>query len=448
MKMLKKPELSIVALAGLLAAALLMPASHAAAPSQSFTHFESFENTTENTAADPRDCNRNGIIDCGRDNDCTTVTPCGSCPSQTVCDEWTLPLTGDRNLRLAEEVVNSNTVNTKTPGSVYPSTRGSAGVVGAGSTEICPSDQDNGAPVSGVRADSMDFHIHTSATPDLDVDPLTGPITGQPGTISKAFRGQNSLHWGRHVEIIGDSRPGNRRGQTRTRVFGDTYCLQCINAFVLDREGDLNVSSRGSARLSFWHIAEYCDEECFAGFTGDTADEVGAVEARSAPTGTDAWGPWERMVPDVNPYDGQQDTAYYTVTYEPPGGLNPVDAPAGFDPTVTMCAPLTVYVAQGSAKGTDAACGDGDGNGSGDCGNVSSGTSTGQTGSGVWAQTSFDLGRYAGTRIQVRFITTTLNGLDVFNSYLETTGAPFNDPASSRDDGWYIDDIRVSGLTQ
>jgi hypothetical protein len=432
-------------------AALLLAAAGAGAdtPVRPFTYFESFEGGGENTASDPRDLNGNGILDCGRDNDCSTITPCAEDPA--LCDEWTLPLASDPDLRLANEATpasNPRLVHFKTGNSVFPAARGQALIVGSGSTEICPADQDNGAPVGGVRADQMDWHVHTVKTPDIN-----GTDTSRAGDMPKAFRGQNSLHWGRHVAV---SRVGSRGVGRGVTVYGDTYCLQCVNAFVLDREGGMTLNSRSTQgqplRLSFYHVAEFCDDECLiecqgVQFDPDTADEVGIVEVRQAPPGTSDFGMWERIVPDVNPYDSVQDTILFTPTYEPVDDTNP-DAAPGVDPGVTMCSPLTVYAAQGSARGTDPACGDGNGDGWNDCGNVTSNAARGEAGVGVWARTSFDLSRYAGRRIQVRFITTTLDGQGLFTSYLEGAGGSFNPPQSATDDGWYIDDVRVSGLVQ
>jgi len=448
-----------------------------------YTHFESFEIQSENVfglcadntdpanrfvldppvsctsdancptgsicLVDPRDCNRNGIIDCGPDHDCTTTTACPTdCATvphtSVVCDEWTLPLIGpgttpgDPDLRLAGE--------SRTTGSLFPLQRGHAEVVGAGSKLICPFDQDNGYGVpGGVRPDALDWHVHTFKTADIN-----GTDSSTRGDQPKAFRGQNSLHWGRHVAVPNQ----------RTPTFGDTYCLQCINAFILDRQGGLYLNNVSTAeqplKLSFWHIDEQCDADCYAGFISGTADEVVAVEARADldfGSGT-SFGPWERIEPSINPYDGQQDTAYFTPTYEPPDDTNPLNQ---VDKETTMCAPLFVYVAQGSAKGTDATtCTDGDGNGFNDCGAIAAAknpqerrpdrVSRGEAGFGVWAFTSFDLDRYAGRHMQFRWIATTLDGNDQFTSYLETTSQPFNDPKWSTDDGWYVDDIKISGL--
>lgn len=404
-----------------------------------FTHFESFENPVENTTADPRDCNGNGVIDCGPDNDCTTIDQaCTTCPSPADfdCDEWTLPLTPDPGLRLLHES------RTGTP---LPAERGRSEVVGAGSLLVCPSDLDLGEP-GGVRPDENDWHVHTQATPDI-----RGKDTTQSGSLPKAKRGDNSLHWGRHIQVPDQPVP----------TFGDTYCVQCVNAFVMDRRGGLflnNAATPGQPlRLSFWHIAETCDHECFTFFAQQTSDDIVAVQVRADLDfgGGTSFGAWERIEPNVNPYDGQQDTAYTTPTYEPPDDTNPLSQ---VDRETTMCTPLFTYVAQGSAKGTDATnCTDGDNNGGNDCGWIGARTNPaerrpdrvarGTPGTeGVWAFTSFDLDRYAGRHIQVRFLATTIDGDDQFFSYLEPAPVSWAPPDSSHDDGWYVDDVQLSGL--
>jgi hypothetical protein len=415
-------------------------AETAAAAGKSFTHFESFESVIENTPSDPRDLNGNGIIDCGPDNNCDTVTSCNR-RNRSMCDEWTIALAADANLRLSSEAPTENSVYFKSlTGAALPPERGFAEIIGAGSTLTCPDPPDL-EPLP-LRDDLLDWHVHTEKTPDID-----GIDTTRPGTLPKAKRGRNSLHWGRHVRYTPEKPVRNQR-------FGDAYCLRCLNAFVLDRPGGLTLGATSSQsqplRLSFWHIAEFCDEECFFGYEGHSAKEMGIVEVRvdadSSPAV--AYGPWTRLEPELNPYDGQVDTFYGTPIYEPPDDVNPTGIP---DAATTVCLPLLSYAAQGSAKGVDAQnCSDGDGNGSGDCGFAATTgvgfTSRGEAGVGVWVHTAFDLLPYAGQRVQFRFLAVTSDGEDFFTSYLEPTVEAFIRPEASYDDGWYVDDIRVSGL--
>ncbi|MCI0457167.1 MAG: hypothetical protein L0Z62_09325 [Gemmataceae bacterium] len=434
------PTSILVRMFAIIAVLLALPAGLPGAPprERSFTHFESFETALENTADDPRDINHNGIIDCGSDDNCSTITSCADSPA--LCDEWTLPLGTDPDLRLANEAPGRNAVYFKSAsGGTFPPARGRAEVVAPGSKLLCPEDRDNGILVDGVRADHMDFHIHTVKTPDID-----GTDTSKPGSLPKAFRGQNSLHFGRHIKVGKSNFPG------KENTFGDTYVLETINAFIIDREGGLNLNTAPTReqplRLSFWHIAELCDYECFEGFLPDTSDDLGIVEVRADqdPGAGVVWGTWERVEPTLNPYDSLQDTLYSTPTYEPPDDINPLGTT---DRETTMCFPLTAWASQGSAKGVDAAnCGDGDGNSYSDCGESDGPVARGQAGLGVWALSTVNLERYAGKHVQVRFIVTTLDSDDIFISYLEPLVVPYAPPTASWDDGWYIDDIRVSGL--
>ena len=302
---------------------------------------------------------------------------------------------------------------------------------------VCPSDQTNVTPLTGVILDPSrnGWHVHTANTPDLS------------GT-GKAHGGQNSLHWGRHVFI-------DNRG-TNNDIVGDTYGLETINVFV---GPDLNLAKGGRSIMSFWHIAEFCDTDCWA-FEPDTGDDYAIVEVRADldrnPNST-AWSAWERVTPFFGPYDGLQDTLYSSPTFDPGDDTNPFDAA---NPDITMCRPNTVFLSQGSARGTDAVnCTDGDGNGFPDCGHgelennpalrTADHVSRGSVGVGVWVQAKINLRRYAGEHIQYRFVATTLDdSLDIFISYLENysgTGAPAISPSLDIDDGWYIDEVTITG---
>jgi hypothetical protein len=183
------------------------------------------------------------------------------------------------------------------------------------------------------------------------------------------------------------------------------------------------------------------------------APGAGAVDQDRNPDVT-AWSPWMRVEASHIPYDGMQDTVYSSPTFDPGDDINP-SLPS--DPLNTMCLPNTVFLSQGSARGTDVNCGDGDANGDPDCGHgileddpalrTSQYVSRGETGEGVWVQSNVDLSQFAGRHIQFRFIATTLDdSSDVFISYAENYGggAPALPADVTWDDGWYIDAITVT----
>jgi len=306
--------------------------------------------------------------------------------------------------------------------------RGRRQVIGG---PACPSDEGFVTVLTGVRFDRNEWHLHTAKTPD------------RSGT-GKAFQGQNSLHWGRHT-------------LTSTGEPADTYGLETINTFI---GPDLNLGSRGGSEMSFWQIAEFCDEDCWL-FDPDTGDDYSIVEVRAdtdAQADVSSWTAWERVTPHFGAYDGMQDTGYSSPTFEPGDDVNPEDP---VNPLITMCLPNTVFLSQGSAMGTDAVhCQDGDGNGYPDCGHgpleddpglrTPDHVGRGELGAGVWVQSKIDLSRYAGRHIQYRFVATTLDdSLDTFISYAENYGggAPAIAPEDDIDDGWYIDSITVTNTT-
>jgi len=117
---------------------------------------------------------------------------------------------------------------------------------------VCPLDEQFVTSLTGVKFENDDWHVHTAKTPDLS-------------DTGKAHSGQNSL-----------------------------------------QGPDLNLSSRGGSEMSFFHIAEFCDDACWA-FLPDTGDEYG----------------------------------YSSPTFEPGDDVNPED-PA--NSSITMCLPNTVFL--------------------------------------------------------------------------------------------------------
>ncbi|HUD70906.1 MAG TPA: hypothetical protein VMQ62_02990, partial [Dongiaceae bacterium] len=69
----------------------------------------------------------------------------------------------------------------------------------------------------------------------------------------------------------------------------------------------------------------------------------------------------------------------------------------------------------------------------------------GTTGSGNWVQTRFDLSSYLGQRVRVRWIGQAWEFNNAASSYQEL-GGTWED--LDTDDGWWIDDIRITGVIQ
>ncbi len=305
---------------------------------------------------------------------------------------------------------------------------------------VCPSDQSQNigvTPNEDVGANdpnppSIDWHVHTPAEPDRS-------------GLGKAHNGRLSLHYGRHRDVDGDGRPD------------DTYRLDRQLAFVLP---DLNFDISGEFELDFWQIVELTGYEGFDTYEpfNDAGDDRGIVEVRADnnfdPDETE-FGAWERIEPILNPYDATQDQRYTTTaSFDPGDDINPADP---FNPLNTMCFPLYSFVQQGSSLGTDSiGCGDGDGDGTNDCGDVEGRTNParrgpgfterGTEGVGVWARSRFNLSRYAGRHVQIRYVVSTADDVEgTFTTWIDPVGSFGLSTSTQSDDGWYIDDINVTG---
>jgi hypothetical protein len=287
-----------------------------------------------------------------------------------------------------------------------------------------------------------DWHIHNELAPD---------ITG----ATKAHSGRNSLHYGRHRDIDND---------------GDIDTSFRLNRQIAFVTRDLNLDIEGTFELDFWHIAELMGYEYFAGYqpAGDSGNDRSIVEIQADNNfdpDIDEFGAWERLEPLLNPYDATQDQYYTTsASFDPGDDINPADP---FNRQNTMCYPLYSFMQQGSSRGIDFQnCTDGDGDGTNDCGDVEGRTNPARRGPGftepsapdpntpgrergVWSHVKFDLARYAGRHIRLRFVVSTIDDVDTFISYIERfdggTALYGRDPQVQSDDGWYIDDIRVTG---
>ncbi len=369
------------------------------------TYFEGFEDTCANEPTTP----------CNSDADC----PSGPCVALS-----TMP--GHTAAREAFYAQGRGSTM------LIPGPRCENDNVGAALTDIVNDDFDS----DPTGRDPDDWHVHTPADPDR---------SGLP----KAHTGKNSFQYGFHFIHPVEEVPA------------DGFRLNRQIALVLP---DLNLDVEGNFELDFWHIVAFSGwVEGYWNF-GEGEDR-GIVEVQpdnNFDPEISEFGPWERVVPILNPYFAKQDTKYpSTAAFDPADDINPDDP---FNPTVTMCQPLTFWMQQGSTTGTDALnCTDGDNDTFIDCEFAGAGeamnnpalrgpglTEPSADGNpGVWVHTKFNLSRYAGRHIKIRFVAST--AADVggsFNSYMEPTAPSVGTGSGaslSTDDGWYIDDIIVTG---
>jgi len=281
-----------------------------------------------------------------------------------------------------------------------------------------------GPPDCSQNVSANDWHLHHLAS-----EPANAPDGG------RAHLGTAGLHLARHRHPTQDS-------QT-------SYRFRQVSAFMAP---PVNIGAVGERRLEFWHIINLADDHAI-NFKSGEAGDLGYLEVRldSDPDpGVDQFGPWQRLEPDLNPYDHGRDSLFTSsCKFDPTDDV--FDASQGGVPNETICAPRTGWSHEGDKLGSSLDCLDGNGNGVPDCGDATTlgpdYIQHGSVGSGVWVRSGVDLDPFALRRIQIRWVFSSLAfGEPTFLSYLETPGAPGAFDIDEKDDGWYLDDVRLTGL--
>ncbi len=266
----------------------------------------------------------------------------------------------------------------------------------------------------------------------------------------KAHSGFRSLHMGRHLNA--------------TDTTFDTYRWRQVSAFVLD---PFNLGT--NSLLEFWHIISVADDR--EGITAGTTLAGGQVQMSLFNAGTGLYEPWERLAASQNGY-GAVDQEQFTICEFDPGDDK--------EPRVneTMCGGKPQWSEMGDLCGNDLGCVvDNECSGlgvqtTGDCGDVTNktvvgscqwvasptcgsflengGTGTGLgRGTGVWIRSQFDLQPFSGRQARLRWIFEGGGGWQFgqSRSWLEPEpgGSPYFG-AFNRDDGWYVDDIKLTDL--
>jgi hypothetical protein len=288
----------------------------------------------------------------------------------------------------------------------------------------------------------MDWHIHCPAgtCPATHVAPGTSSTAFMTSASdgNMAFSGNNSLHWGKHTD------QNSRLGDTTSFRQLAAFTTRPINLTPLPQAGDLV--------LSFYHIADMMDNSQ-ADIPRGTAVDYGDVQIRvdtnpdPTPGSGDNWGNWDKLAPFENVYDHIPEVwSHYgaRVTY---CNLTPTDTgtapPAPRGVHETMCWPIGIWSHCGSAWGTGTTFG---------CPGPGVTGSVAPASGALWVLSKFNLVNYLGSRVQIRRIGSTwefdLNGpAQDYQTYGCGQGTCWNN--SLNDDGWWIDDISVTGaITQ
>ena len=288
-----------------------------------------------------------------------------------------------------------------------------------------------------IQSDNdMDWHIHCPVG-ECDAPHVVGSRTDlmrTPPDGVMAFSGRNSLHWGRHVDF--------------SRRLSDTTSFRALAAYTTNPINLTPLPVAGDLVLSFYHIADMMDNSQSNVHTGQSQD-YGDVQIRSdrnpdpTPGSGDDWGPWDKLVPFENVYDhtpyvwSQYGNVFYcNLTPTDTGSAPP--APRGVHET--MCYPLGVWSHCGNAWGTGSTM---------SCPGPGVQGSLAPPSGALWVSSKFNLSNYLGARVQIRWIA---QGWEFDNSgtsqdyqtYGCGGGSCWQD--SLNEDGWWIDDIRITGV--
>ncbi len=256
-----------------------------------------------------------------------------------------------------------------------------------------------------------DFHTHT---------PTNSPDGG------RAFSGNDSLHMGSHPDAA--------------NAGFDTYHLSQLDAIATTNP--VNLDTAATSVLSFKHQVSLIDSRTVNSPGGETPDR-GVVMVKKVNNSGLEQGVWIKIFPYKNLYHSQGTDNFTECVFDPiDDGSNEDDF---FDPTdpnrrlgpSSTCFPEFVFTDLGhtgfqSVYNPTQVGSATDGLGESFAGSV---------GPGTWVESAFDLSRFRGFRLKLRFLFTSIGVAAPGEDYNELFGLP---EGWTGDDGWYIDDVTVT----
>ena len=295
----------------------------------------------------------------------------------------------------------------------------------------------------GVVQEEGDWHLHSSFEgPGAAYDPPGRTGIGAPDG-GKAHSGVRSMHWGRHVNFDNPA-TGD----------GTTVRYRQIASFVMDSFGDPNIPGLvlgPASNLQFWHMMKIQDAENTGPFLPSGGTFGGGQVQISLLGSNGKFEKWQPLNASFNGYPNLINSTISICQFDPGDDqLPPSDD--------TMCiGSSAMWADMGSIIGSDPSCTTdtvGVDSAHKDCGFITSCsggancTETGSTGTGVWARSAFKLGPFAGRVARLRWIGTQGGGwsFGITRSALEPEPGNPTYQYNSTDDGWFLDDIRVTDL--
>jgi hypothetical protein len=310
---------------------------------------------------------------------------------------------------------------------------------------ICADDNNGFVGCAGPVAEENDWHLHSAFEnpgPTYDV-PLNRPGIGAPDG-GKAHGGFRSMHMGRHLDP--------------STTLLDVTRFRQISAFVLDSQGDPSIPGvviGPATTLEFWQIISMPDDENFGSGFIAPGTTFGGGQVQVSLLGSDGkFERWQVVTPTFGAYDS---TIQETVSL---CGFDPGDdqIPPGNE---TMCNASPQWADMGDVFGTDATCAtDTDGNDPvhKDCGaktctpgpGCTEPSSVSTPSGGVWTRSAFNLSPFAGRVARLRWIGDMSGGwsFGTYRSAMEPDAGQIAYQYYDADDGWFIDDIKLTDLRQ
>jgi len=185
--------------------------------------------------------------------------------------------------------------------------------------------------------------------------------------------------------------------------------------------------------LSFKHQIDLVDSRSVNAWPGEASDR-GVVQLQLADDLGQPVGHWIKLQPYLNVYDQTAADNYYHCSFDPIDDGNteddffdPADPDRRLGPSST-CNPELIFAYMGDTDAPYDPL---------ELGNAEGPGLEGATGLGTWVESKFNLDRFKGRRIRLRFLATSLK-----QGNLETR--MWSDNPSPGDDGWWIDDVMTT----
>ncbi|HKY33638.1 MAG TPA: thrombospondin type 3 repeat-containing protein [Candidatus Polarisedimenticolia bacterium] len=306
---------------------------------------------------------------------------------------------------------------------------------------ICSDDNLGFVGCADAVSEENDWHLHSPFEgPGTGYDPPNRAGIGAPDG-GKAHGGVRSMHMGRHTDP--------------TTTLGDSVRFRQVSAFVLDSQGDPGIPGvvlGPASTLDFWHMISIPDDENFGSGFIAPGTTFGGGQVQLSLLGSDGkFERWQVLTPSSNGYDSTIQETVSLCAFDPGDDQIP---PAN----ETMCNASPQWADMGDTFGADPTCvTDTDGNDPQhrDCGAITCApgpgcTEVGALGTGIWTRSAFNLSPFAGRVARLRWIGMVSGGWS-FGTYRSALEPDPGNPAYQyfdADDGWYIDDIKLTDLRQ